>query len=208
VDLKSVRQDYSGPSIGNLPSEPHKGIEAWLAEALKTEVEATAFSLATHQGDDISVRVVLAKEIKRDGITFFSNRSSQKGAHLGKTPHAAGVFFWPNLQRQIRFEGVVSYVDTTEADAYFASRPRASQLAALASEQSARIDSYEAVVAKFAELEKKLVEKPVPRPDSWGGFLISLDRVEFWQGQRSRLHERLVFEKRDNGAYESYWLQP
>lgn len=208
MDLQSIRQDYSGPSTNNLPSEPHVAIERWLTEALETEIEATAFSLATHRDQEISVRVVLAKEVTKEGVVFYTNGQSQKGDNLAHTPRAAGVFFWPKLQRQIRFEGPVTRVSTSEADTYFGSRPRASQLAAIASQQSKKIDSYDLLLEKFQALEKDLAAIPVERPAHWGGYRIALEKVEFWQGQRSRLHERLIFEKKPDGSYAKYCLQP
>lgn len=209
MDISQIRNDYQAEPITSLPTEPHVALEHWLGEALKTEAEATAFSLAT-MGDSpgISVRVVLAKAISAEGVTFFTNGLSLKGRQIREKSVAAGVFFWPSLKRQVRFEGKATRVSDTEADQYFATRPRESQIAAVASAQSEPVASYEILLEKYAELDKELAGKQVPRPAHWGGYVISLDRVEFWQGQPNRLHQRLLFEKTDKWGYRQTWLQP
>lgn len=209
MDISQIRNDYQAEPITNLPKEPHVALEHWLSEALRTEAEATAFSLAT-AGDlqAVSVRVVLAKAITAEGITFFTNGLSLKGRQLKERAVAAGVFFWPSLMRQVRFEGKPTRVPDAEADQYFATRPRESQIAAAASAQSEPVASYEILLEKYAVLEKELAGKEVKRPAHWGGYIISLERVEFWQGQPNRLHQRLVFEKTDKWGYRQTWLQP
>jgi pyridoxamine 5'-phosphate oxidase len=209
MNLNEIRTDYSGKSIVDLPPEPHRGMELWLSEALNAEVEATAFSLATcDKAAGPSVRIVLAKSISVEGVVFYSNGNSEKGRDMAENARAAGVFFWPNLQRQLRFEGAITRVAAPEADAYFSSRPRASQIAAHISAQSQPIASYEELIQKFDHEQVRLDGRDVERPPAWGGFLVSLQKVEFWQGQRSRLHQRLVYERQENGTYVRGWLQP
>jgi pyridoxamine 5'-phosphate oxidase len=208
MDLGAIRSDYTGNSIASLPLEPHRGIELWLEQALKTEEEATAFSLATHGDAGLSVRVVLAKKISQAGVVFYTNGLSLKGKQLDRSAVAAGVFFWPKLQRQLRFEGKVSRVAEQDADAYFASRPRESQIAAAVSRQSEPIESYEKLQADFQKAKTDFGDREIPRPPHWGGYLITLERVEFWQGQRSRLHQRLLYERGADAIYTRQWLQP
>jgi pyridoxamine 5'-phosphate oxidase len=209
MNLGAVRREYKGDSIKDLPADPCKGAQLWLEQALKTEVEATAFSLATYDAaGEISVRVVLAKSITEAGITFYTNGHSLKGRQLAVQPVAAGVFFWPQLHRQLRFEGKVTRVSDAEADAYFASRPHESQVASSISRQSTPLDTYDSLVKRFEAARAEFAGKKVPRPPHWGGYLIALERVEFWQGQPNRLHQRLLYTQKPDGTYERTWLEP
>ena len=209
MKLSSIRSEYDGESIESLPADPHVGAELWLEHALKVEAEATAFSLATTGADGrLSVRVVLAKEITSAGVTFYTNGHSLKGLQLDKQPVAAGVFFWPKQHRQIRFEGAVTRTTAAEADEYFASRPHASRVASAVSNQSAPLAHYHELKTRF---EKALVEYaglPVPRPPHWGGYIVAFERVEFWQGQPNRLHQRLHYDLQIDGSYKRTWLEP
>ncbi len=209
MNLGAVRSEYKGDSIKDLPAEPHRGAQLWLEQALKTEAEATAFSLATHDAEGgLSVRVVLAKSITQAGVTFYTNGLSLKGRQLAAKPFAAGVFFWPASHRQLRFEGKVTPVSESEADEYFASRPHESQVASSISRQSAPLDSYESLLKRFEAARAEFAGKRVPRPSHWGGYLIAFEKVEFWQGQPSRLHQRLLYTQRSDGTYERTWLEP
>lgn len=209
MKLASIRSEYDGDSIESLPADPHLGAELWLEHALKVEAEATAFSLATTDAAGrLSVRVVLAKAIDAGGVTFYTNGKSLKGLQLDQVPVAAGVFFWPTQHRQIRFEGAVTRVSDAEADAYFASRPHASQVASAVSNQSVGLAHYNELQARFEKALAEYAGLPVPRPPHWGGYTIAFERVEFWQGQRSRLHQRLHYERQGDGSYTRTWLEP
>ncbi len=209
MNLGAVRSEYKGDSIDHLPADPHRGAEIWLEAALKDEAEATAFSLATHAADGrISVRVVLAKSVDAAGVTFYTNGLSLKGEQLEKLPVAAGVFFWPKMHRQLRFEGAVTRVSDAEADAYFASRPHESQVASAVSRQSTPLDKYSSLQQRFETARAEFAGKHVPRPPHWGGFTIAFERVEFWQGQPSRLHQRILYTRQADGSYSRTWLEP
>jgi pyridoxamine 5'-phosphate oxidase len=204
-----VRSEYKGDSIKDLPADPHKGAQLWLEQALKTEAEATAFSLATHDAaGELSVRVVLAKSITSAGVTFYTNGLSLKGRQLEEKPVAAGVFFWPASHRQLRFEGKVTKVSDAEADEYFASRPHDSQVASAISRQSTPLDSYDSLLRRFEAARAEYAGRKVPRPAHWGGYQIAFEKVEFWQGQPSRLHQRLLYTQKSDGTYERIWLEP
>jgi pyridoxamine 5'-phosphate oxidase len=154
-----------------------------------------------------SARVVLLKALDERGFTFYTNLHSRKAGELLGHPVAALCFYWQKLQRQVRIEGRVERVSDEEADAYFATRPRGSQLSAWASEQSAPLSSREALEQKLSELEARYAGKPVPRPPHWSGLRVVPDAIEFWEGRPNRLHHRLRYE-RDRDAWRSQLLNP
>jgi len=176
----------------------------WLdeARALPPErlLEPTAFALATvgEEGQP-SLRMLLLKDVDEDGFAFYTNLESRKGRELGANRRAAMTFHWAPLERQVRIEGRVTPVTDEEADAYFATRARGSQIGAWASRQSRPMDRESDLDARVAEFEKKFDGQDVPRPPFWSGFRLEPDAIEFWTGKPSRLHERQLFIRDDEG---------
>ncbi len=165
-------------------------------------------ALATVDSDGRpSVRVVLLKDVDQRGFVFYTHLDSRKSRELQSNPKASLCFWWPALEEQVRVEGVVELVDNAEADAYWQSRPRGSQLGAWASAQSEPLSSQQVLVDEYARLEKKYQDRSIPRPPFWSGFRVTPDRIEFWRGREDRLHERELFTRTD-GRWEKTLLYP
>lgn len=182
--------------LGDLEGTWLEQLEAWIAEAVEHDVlEPNAMVVATATADAIpSARTVLLKGLDERGLVFFTNLQSRKGREVAENPHASAVLTWLELQRQVRIEGAVEAVGGEESDAYFASRPYGSKLAALASPQSSVIESRGDVERTWAKLAERYPEDAdVPRPRWWGGLRVVPEVVEFWQGHPDRLHDRLRF---------------
>ena len=170
--------------------------------------EPTAFTLATvGEGGKPAARILLLKDVDKSGFVFYTNLESRKGRELLSNRSAAMVFHWAQLERQIRVEGRVAPVTDKEADAYFASRPRGSQIGAWASRQSRPIERPGDLDARVDEFEKKFEGQTVPRPPHWSGFRLTPDTIEFWKGKASRLHERQLFT-RDGDGWRVQLLYP
>ena len=181
----------------------------WLDEAVAQEPDLpNAMSLATAAGDGKpSVRMVLLKDVSAGGFVFYTNAESRKGREIAHNPHGALCFHWKSLGRQVRAEGSLHEVTAAEADAYHATRPRQSQIAAWASAQSRPIASRAELEAKVAETEKRFAGKPVSRPPFWTGYRLRPDTIEFWSNIANRLHDRLVFD-RDGDGWRARRLNP
>jgi pyridoxamine 5'-phosphate oxidase len=194
--------------LGNA-TEPFTPFQAWFDVATRTEHDvADAMQLATADAQGRpSVRTVLLKRWSPEGFVFFTNYGSRKSQQLEANPWASGVLHWKSLQRQVILEGRVTRTDDPTSDAYFSTRDRRSQLGAWASEQSAPLESMDALAARLAEFEEHFADMPVPRPPGWGGWRIAPDRVEFWQGRPNRLHERILFV-RDVDRWDVSRLNP
>jgi len=184
----------------DLASDPLEQFHRWFDEAAEWIEVPEAMALATAgAGGAPSVRMVLMKGFDERGIVFYSHYTSRKGGELAANPQAALLFHWPRLGRQVRIEGRVDRVTDEESDAYFSSRPRDAQLGAVASRQSEFLSSRAELSERLAEVDGDLGGGPVPRPPTWGGFILSPDAWEFWQHRASRLHDRFRYEREPGG---------
>lgn len=195
--------------IPNTIPDPIARFQRWYSEAKRKgapQPEAMALGTVASKGLP-SVRFVLLKQVNQDGFVFFSDSRSRKGREMEATQRVAATFYWQLLGKQVRIEGKVETVSTAEADAYWATRPRPSQLSASASYQSAALASREILTARRAALARKYRGKPVPRPKTWTGFRIVPDAIEFWTHKDNRLHHREVFT-RTKRSWKSKLLSP
>lgn len=192
-----------------MADDPFALFDRWYAEARASEPnDSNAMALATADADGRpSVRMVLLKGHGPDGFVFYTNREGRKAADLAANPHAALLFHWKSLRRQIRIEGPITLASDAESDAYFASRGRDSQLGAWASDQSRPLDSRETFEARFAETAARFEGGAVPRPPHWGGYRVTPHTLEFWQDRAHRLHERRQFT-RDGDRWSEGLLYP
>ena len=211
TSLADLRTDYSQASLheDDVLADPIAQFGKWFDEALQAEVnEPNAMSVATVDADGKpSSRIVLIKQFDPRGFTWYTNYTSLKGNQLASNNHAALLFFWSELERQVRIEGHVIKTTDAESDHYFNSRPLKSRLAAIASAQSAPIASRAALEANFDEVAAREGEHPA-RPQHWGGYRLVPTRIEFWQGRRSRFHDRIVFVLQADGNWLRQRLQP
>jgi len=209
--VADLRKDYGQASLdeADVLDDPIAQFTRWFDEALRAEVnEPNAMNVATVDADGKpSSRIVLIKQFDARGFTWFTNYDSRKGMELTANPHAAILFFWSELERQVRIEGRVERVDPAESESYFHSRPLKSRLAALASEQSAPIASRSALEQNYDAVARQYGEQP-PRPAHWGGYRLVPDYIEFWQGRRSRFHDRIVYTRQADGSWSRHRLQP
>nr|WP_298146492.1 pyridoxamine 5'-phosphate oxidase [uncultured Pseudomonas sp.] len=211
--LADMRRDYTrdGLNEAQAPLEPLPLFKLWFADAVKTEqlpVEPNAMMLATVDSEGRPhCRVLLLKGVDDQGFTFFSNYDSAKGEQMAARPYAAMTFFWPSLERQVRIEGLVERVTSVESDAYFQVRPLGSRLGAWASPQSQVIKDRSELEALLAQTEQRFLNQAPHCPPHWGGYRLQPERIEFWQGRSSRLHDRLNYRLQD-GAWVRERLAP
>ena len=212
VTISDARKDYARSSLHeeNLDPDPIRQFALWFDEATKSAVpEPNAMTLATCTSDGRpSARIVLLRGVDERGFAFFTNYESRKARELDSNPWAALVFFWHDLERQVRVEGRVERVSAEDSDVYFHSRPESSRIGAWASPQSQVIPSREALEERFGDLENRFADGAISRPPNWGGYRLVPDRVEFWQGRPSRLHDRLRYTRRQHGDWLIERLAP
>jgi pyridoxamine 5'-phosphate oxidase len=212
LNLADIRADYALKTLTeeSVLSNPLAQLELWLEEAINSKVnEVNAMVLCTTKSNGApSARVVLLKGLTSEGLVFFTNYQSNKGKQIQINAQVAAVFFWPELQRQVRVEGIAEKIPDSESDAYFKSRPIESQIGALASPQSAKIGSRQELETRFEQLKQKFLEEPILRPQHWGGYIIKPNLFEFWQGRPNRLHDRILFENIGNNQYTISRLAP
>jgi pyridoxamine 5'-phosphate oxidase len=212
ISIADLRQNYTltGLSEADADPNPFKQFQIWFEEAVAAQLpEPNAMTLATIAPDGKpSARMVLLKDFDERGFTFYTNYDSAKGQQLTQTPWAALVFWWAQLERQVRIEGRVEKVSVQESDEYFVSRPETSQLGAWGSNQSQVIASREVLEERFAQLKEKYAGQEIPRPPHWGGFRVIPNIIEFWQGRPSRLHDRLRYRLLEDGSWLRERLAP
>jgi pyridoxamine 5'-phosphate oxidase len=209
--VADLRKDYGQASLdeSEVADDPIRQFTRWFEEALKAEVnEPNAMGVSTvDERGRPSSRIVLVKQFDERGFTWYTNYDSQKGKQLNGNPFAALLFFWSELERQVRIEGKVERTSAEESDKYFNSRPLKSRLSAIASQQSAPIASRADLEHNYEDVARQYGETP-QRPDNWGGFRLVPERIEFWQGRRSRFHDRVVYTRQEDGSWTRQRLQP
>ena len=210
MSIADIRKSYEKFELveSSAGDNPFELFTTWFNEALKAELpDANAMTLATVASDGRpSARIVLLKGYDDAGFTFFTNYESRKGREIAGNPQASLLFFWPGLERQIRIEGTLQKVEAAESDAYFASRPLGSRIGAWASPQSQPI-TREELEQRSADFTERLGDNPA-RPPHWGGYRLTPQAIEFWQGRPSRLHDRLYFTRSPEGQWNRNRLAP
>ncbi len=212
MDLHNIREDYKFDSLleANLHQNPFDQFKDWFESYQHLGVkDANAMAIATVGEDGIPQnRIVLLKEVRQDGLVFYTNYASDKGQQLIQNPNISALFFWREQERQIRITGTISKIDDQENESYFSTRPYLSKIGAAASDQSSPIKDRMALEAKFEAFQQQYPEgSVVPKPESWGGFLITPKSFEFWQGRSGRLHDRIIYTSKD-GDWLTKRLQP
>lgn len=209
--LHNIRTDYKKSELHEtqVDKDPIKQFITWFNEALHSEVmEPNAMTLATATANgQPNARTVLLKHIDSRGFVFFTNYDSQKGREIAENNKVSLLFFWPELERQVRVQGTAEKISFEESENYFRSRPRGSQLGALASHQSSRIKNRDIIKKRLEELEEKYKDSDIPLTDFWGGYCVKPLQFEFWQGGSNRLHDRIVY-KNDTHKWEIFRISP
>lgn len=197
IDIAKLRREYSLKLLNesDVSTNPIAQFEFWLNEAIDSQLpEPNAMTLATSTFEGKpSARVVLLKQFNAEGFSFFTNYDSRKGKNLLQNPYAALVFFWPELERQVRIEGKVSKVSDSESDKYFRTRPEKSKIGAWASPQSRVIPSRRYLENLMSDFDEEFQHKSIVRPKNWGGYILKPTLFEFWQGRANRLHDRIQY---------------
>ena len=209
--IADIRTDYKLKSLSesDVSNNPFKQFGIWWNEAIQAnleEVNAMTLSTASNEGRPSS-RIMLLKGYDEKGFVFFTNYESNKGKNIADNPYVSLLFFWKELERQVRIEGTIEKLETEYSDEYFYSRPVGSRIGAWASKQSSVIESRTKLEADFKEFANQFDGIDVPRPDHWGGYRVVPNKIEIWQGRSNRLHDRIVYEL-DNAAWRIKRLSP
>lgn len=210
IDLTRIRRSYESTHLleSAILADPLAQLQRWLQEAHDAGVlEPHAMCVSTVREGRPSSRMVLLRGLDARGLIFYTSYFSRKGREIAGNPHAAALFYWAQLERQVRIEGSVDQLSEDESDAYFAGRPRGHQLGAWASEQSEPVEAREILDQRMQDYAERFEGDEVPRPHSWGGYIIRAERIEFWQGRPNRMHDRLEFV-RGAAAWTMRRLQP
>ncbi|WP_379091711.1 pyridoxamine 5'-phosphate oxidase [Pedobacter sp. UC225_65] len=209
--IQNLRQDYRAAELNesDVAKNPIKQFELWFADAMKAQLyEPNVMTLATaDKSGKPNARIVLLKGFDENGFSFYTNYLSQKGKEMKKNPQACLVFFWAELERQVRIEGKVEKLDKEASEKYFHSRPKGSQIGAIASPQSQVIANRVLLETKVEELNQTYQDKTIPKPAHWGGYIVKPTSIEFWQGRSSRLHDRIKYDL-INGKWQTTRLAP
>ena len=210
--IADLRKEYSSQNLleTDVAENPVEQFGKWWTEAVNSQIdEVNAMTLATASGDGMpSARIVLLKGFDQNGFVFFTNYKSYKALQIEENPKACLVFFWKELERQVRITGLVKKIDEKKSDEYFFSRPQESQIGAWASPQSQVIESRNWLDKKYLELTEEWKEKKIQRPQHWGGFVVRPVIIEFWQGRQSRLHDRIQYTIQQNESWKIERLAP
>jgi pyridoxamine 5'-phosphate oxidase len=211
MSLADLRTDYQQSSLSetDVLSDPIEQFAVWFEQALKAEVKepnVMGVSTVNQQGRPTS-RILLIKEFDQRGFTWFTNYHSSKGQDLDHHPYAALLFFWVELERQVRIEGKVEKISVAESEQYFNSRPLGSRRSAITSQQSQPISNRDELETRLAEVTATYGDHP-PRPEHWGGYRLVPEHIEFWQGRASRLHDRICYDRNPDGTWTLSRLQP
>ncbi len=209
--INTLRHDFSKQTLNekDVDASPILQFEKWFKEAVDAHVNepnAMTVSTATKAGKP-SARILLLRNFNESGFVFYTNYTSRKGLEIGQNPYCALLFFWPELERQIRIEGILEKQTAEESDIYFNTRPRGSKLGAWTSEQSKVIESRDILEHEFQKLSENFQGENIPRPANWGGFTLKPVSIEFWQGRPSRLHDRILYTQ-ENSNWKIERLAP
>ena len=208
--IQNLRVDYSGEIVDlkNFDSDPINEFKSWFEFAKNNKViEPNAMILSTINNNSINSRTVLLKDITSNGFIFFTNYTSKKGVDIQKNNIVSSVFLWKKIEKQIVIKGTATKLKTEDSIKYFNSRPRKSKIAAWASKQSRKLEDSKDLTERFLHYENKFKDENIPCPDFWGGYLIKPISIEFWQGRSSRMHDRILYEKK-SGNWELSKLYP
>jgi pyridoxamine 5'-phosphate oxidase len=207
-----LRREYASRTLSESTADPNPIVQftRWLEEAVDAHVlDANAMALATASPDgEPSVRIVLLKHVDEHGFVFYTHYESPKARDLAANPRAALLFYWAVLERQVRITGGVARVDRQTSEDYFATRPVDSQLAAWTARQSSEVPDRDTLERRFKDVAERFAGQPVPCPPDWGGYRVSPDQIEFWQGRPGRLHDRLLYTRQPDGSWSRVRLAP